>query len=83
MKGRKRISKLEKEIVDISHQKTKLLDLRLESNIDDDVYEVKDQELSSKLARLKQEQRELLSLRKNQEDTAARLKEFRKILASG
>jgi len=79
----KKLPKLEKEIADISNQKAKLLDLRLESNIDDDVYENKGQELSSKLTRLKQEQRELLSLRKNQENTVTRLKEFRKVLASG
>jgi len=49
------IAETEKAIADIYNQKAKLLDLNIESNIDDDGYENKNHELSSKMAELKQE----------------------------
>jgi len=79
----KRLPKLEKDIADISRRKEKLLDLRLENKIDNDDYDKKSRELSGTLDKLKEEQKELLSLSKNQESTVARIKGFRKILASG
>lgn len=45
----KRLPKIEKEMADLNRRKEKLLDLRLDNNIDRDVYEKKNQELSEQL----------------------------------
>lgn len=79
----KRLPKIEKEMADLQRRKEKLLDLRLDNNIDRDIYEKKNQELSEKLKKLQDEQLQLVELSKNQESTKTRLREFRKNLSSG
>ncbi len=60
-----------------------LLDLRLDNNIDRDIYDKKNQELSEQLKKLQAEQLQLVELSKNQESTKTRIREFRKNLNSG
>ena len=64
-------------------RKEKLLDLRLDNNIDRDIYDKKNQELSEQLKKLQAEQLQLVELSKNQESTKTRIREFRKNLNSG
>ena len=56
---------------------------RLDNNIDRDIYEKKNQELSEQLKKLQEEQQQLMELSENQENTRTRLREFRKVLGSG
>ena len=79
----KRLPKIEKEMTDLQRRKEKLLDLRLDNNIDRDIYDKKNQELSEQLKKLQAEQLQLVELSKNQESTKTRIKEFRKNLNSG
>lgn len=79
----KRLPKIEKEMSDLHRRKEKLLDLRLDNNIDRDIYEKKNQELSDQLNKLQEEQQQLMELSENQENTRTRLREFRKVLGSG
>ena len=79
----KRLPKIEKEMADLHRRKEKLLDLRLDNNIDRDIYEKKNQELSDQLKKLQEEQQQLMELSENQENTRTRLREFRKVLGSG
>ena len=79
----KRLPKIEKEMADLQRRKEKLLDLRLDNNIDRDIYEKKNRELSEQLKKLQDEQLQLVELGKNQESTKTRLREFRKNLSSG
>ena len=72
-----------KEMADLHRRKEKLLDLRLDNNIDRDIYEKKNQELSDQLKKLQEEQQQLMELSENQENTRIRLREFRKVLGSG
>ena len=78
----KRLPKIEKEMADLQRRKEKLLDLRLDNNIDRDIYDKKNQELSEQLKKLQAEQLQLVELSKNQESTKTRIKEFRKNLNS-
>ena len=70
-------------MADLHRRKEKLLDLRLDNNIDRDIYEKKNQELSDQLKKLQEEQQQLMELSENQENTRTRLREFRKVLGSG
>lgn len=79
----KRLPKIEKEMNDLRKRKEKLLDLRLDTTIDRDIYESKNRELSEQLKKLQEEQEQLLELSKNRENTRTRLREFRKNLSSG
>lgn len=79
----KRLPKIEKEMTDLQRRKEKLLDLRLDNNIDRDIYDKKNQELSEQLKKLQAEQLQLVELSKNQESTKTRIREFRKNLNSG
>lgn len=79
----KRLPKIEKEMADLHRRKEKLLDLRLDNNIDRDIYEKKNQELSEQLKKLQEEQERLMELGRNQDNTRTRLREFRKVLGSG
>ena len=79
----KRLPKIGKEMADLHRRKEKLLDLRLDNNIDRDIYEKKNQELSDQLKKLQEEQQQLMELSENQENTRTRLREFRKVLGSG
>ena len=79
----KRLPKIEKGMNDLRKRKEKLLDLRLDTTIDRDIYESKNQELSEQLKKLQEEQEQLLELSKNRESTKTRLREFRKNLSSG
>ena len=79
----KRLPKIEKEMADLHRRKEKLLDLRLDNNIDRDIYEKKNQELSEQLKKLQEEQERLMELSRNQDNTRTRLREFRKVLGSG
>ena len=79
----KRLPKIGKEMGDLHRRKEKLLDLRLDNNIDRDIYEKKNQELSDQLKKLQEEQQQLMELSENQENTRTRLREFRKVLGSG
>ena len=79
----KRLPKIEKEMTDLQRRKEKLLDLRLDNNIDRDIYDKKNQELSEQLKKLQGEQLQLVELSKNQESTKTRIREFRKNLNSG
>lgn len=79
----KRLPKIEKEMADLQRRKEKLLDLRLDNNIDRDIYDKKNQELSEQLKKLQAEQLQLVELSKNQESTKTRIREFRKNLNSG
>ena len=67
----------------MQRRKEKLLDLRLDNNIDRDIYDKKNQELSEQLKKLQAEQLQLVELSKNQESTKTRIREFRKNLNSG
>lgn len=78
----KRLPKIEKEMADLYRRKEKLLDLRLDNNIDKDIYEKKNQELSEQLKKLQEEQERLMELGRNQDNTRTRLREFRKVLGS-
>lgn len=49
----KRLPKIEKEMEDLQRRKEKLLDLRLDNNIDRDIYDKKNQELSEQLKNFK------------------------------
>lgn len=76
----KRLSKIDKEIDALEKRKSKLVDMRLEENIDKETYEKKFSEMVSK-------QDELLSGREKLQETAShektikcRLKEFKKTL---
>lgn len=80
---KKRAPKIEKEMADLHRRKEKLLDLRLDNNIDREIYEKKNQELSEQLEKLQNEQSQLTELNKNRESTKTRLREFRKKLSSG
>ena len=77
------LKKIEKEMNDLCKRKEKLLDLRLDTTIDRDIYESKNRELSEQLKKLQEEQEQLLELSKNRENTRTRLREFRKNLSSG
>ena len=79
----KRLPKIGKEMADLHRRKEKLLDLRLDNNIDRDIYEKKNQELSDQLKKLQEEQERLMELSRNQDNTKTRLREFRKVLGSG
>ena len=79
----KRLPKIGKEMADLHRRKEKLLDLRLDNNIDRDIYEKKNQELSDQLKKLQEEQERLMELSRNQDNTRTRLREFRKVLGSG
>ena len=79
----KRLPKIGKEMADLHRRKEKLLDLRLDNNIDRDIYEKKNQELSEQLKKLQEEQERLMELSRNQDNTRTRLREFRKVLGSG
>ena len=80
---KKRAPKIEKEMADLRRRKEKLLDLRLDNNIDREIYEKKNQKLSEQLEKLQNEQSQLTELNKNRESTKTRLREFRKKLSSG
>lgn len=49
----KRLLKIEKGMADLQRRKEKLLDLRLDNNIDRDIYDKKNQELSEQLKNFK------------------------------
>ena len=65
----KRLPKIGKEMADLHRRKEKLLDLRLDNNIDRDIYEKKNQELSDQLKKLQEEQERLMELSRNQDNT--------------
>jgi hypothetical protein len=79
----KRLKKIEKEIVDTHRKKEKLLDLRLDNNIDKDVFDNKNAELTNLMKQLKERQNQLLEVNENQGTTKTRINEFRKVLNSG